>query len=119
MVSLTSRSTADPVLLSSIERLIARFHEHHEGGDVDIIRRGGMPAINAHEGQLRRTGDPYVTHAIAVAGITADLGLDEITITAALLHDAVEDTGVTTQWLASEFSPQVAAVVDGVTTLHR
>ncbi len=119
MVSLTSRSTADPVLLSSIERLIARFNEHHENGDVELIRRAGIAAINAHEGQLRRTGEPYVTHPIAVAGITADLGLDEVTIAAALLHDAVEDTGVTTKWLESEFGAQVAAVVDGVTKLER
>ena len=119
MVSLTSRSTADPVLLSSIERLIARFNEHHENGDVELIRRAGIAAINAHEGQLRRTGEPYVTHPIAVAGITADLGLDEVTIAAALLHDAVEDTGVTTKWLDSEFGAQVAAVVDGVTKLDR
>ncbi len=60
-----------------------------------------------------------MTHPIAVAGITADLGLDEITIAAALLHDAVEDTGVTTEWLASEFGAQVSAVVDGVTKLDR
>ena len=119
MVSFTSRSTADPVLLSSIERLIARFNEHHEDGNVDLIRRAGIAAINAHEGQLRRTGEPYATHPIAVAGITADLGLDEVTIAAALLHDAVEDTGVTTEWLASEFGAQVAAVVDGVTKLDR
>jgi GTP pyrophosphokinase len=119
MVSLTSRSTVDPVLLSSLERLIARFSEHHEGGDVELIRRAGVCAINAHEGQLRRTGEPYVTHPIAVAGIAADLGLDETTIAAALLHDAVEDTGVTTTWLASEFGAQVAAVVDGVTKLDR
>ncbi|MFY9782875.1 MAG: bifunctional (p)ppGpp synthetase/guanosine-3',5'-bis(diphosphate) 3'-pyrophosphohydrolase [Acidimicrobiales bacterium] len=119
MVSLTSRSSGDAVLLSSIERLIVRFREHHEAGDVDLIRRAGVAAINAHEGQLRRTGEPYVTHPIAVAGIVADLGLDEITIAAALLHDAVEDTGVTTQSLASEFGPQVAAVVDGVTKLDR
>ncbi len=119
MVSLTSRSSADPVLLSSIERLIARFNEHHENGDVELIRRAGIAAINAHEGQLRRTGEPYVTHPIAVAGITADLGLDEVTIAAALLHDAVEDTGVTTKWLDSEFGAQVAAVVDGVTKLDR
>jgi GTP pyrophosphokinase len=119
MVSLTSRATADPVLLGSIERVIARFNEHHEDGDVELIRRAGIAAINAHEGQLRRTGEPYVTHPIAVAGIAADLGLDEITIAAALLHDAVEDTGVTTQWLEVEFGAQVAAVVDGVTKLDR
>ncbi len=119
MVSLTSRATADPVLLGSIERLIARFKEHHDDGDVELIRRAGIAAINAHEGQLRRTGEPYVTHPIAVAGIAADLGLDEITIAAALLHDAVEDTGVTVQWLEGEFGPQVTAVVDGVTKLDR
>ncbi|HTB08887.1 MAG TPA: bifunctional (p)ppGpp synthetase/guanosine-3',5'-bis(diphosphate) 3'-pyrophosphohydrolase [Acidimicrobiales bacterium] len=119
MVSLTSRSTADPVLLGSIERLIARFHEHHEDGDTELIRRAGIAAINAHEGQLRRTGEPYVTHPIAVASIAADLGLDEVTLAAALLHDAVEDTGVTTQWLEEEFGAQVAAVVDGVTKLDR
>jgi GTP pyrophosphokinase len=119
MVSLTSRASADPVLLGSIERLIARFNEHHEDGDVELIRRAGIAAINAHEGQLRRTGEPYVTHPIAVAGIAADLGLDEITIAAALLHDAVEDTGVTVQWLEGEFGPQVTAVVDGVTKLDR
>jgi GTP pyrophosphokinase len=119
MVSLTNRPSADPALASSIERLIARFLEHHESGDVDLIRRAGLVAINAHEGQLRRTGEPYVTHPIAVADITADLGLDEPTIAAALLHDAVEDTGVTTEWLAREFGPQVAAVVDGVTKLDR
>src|ERR1700689_2077161 len=119
MVSLTSRSAADPALTGSIERLIGRFLEHHADGDVEIIRRAGAAAIKAHEGQLRRTGEPYVTHPIAVAGIVADLGLDEVTIAAALLHDAVEDTGVTTQWLASEFGAQVSAVVDGVTKLDR
>ena len=119
MVSLTSRSSADPALMSSIERLIGRFLEHHESGAVELIRRAGLVAINAHEGQLRRTGEPYVTHPIAVADITADLGMDEPTIAAALLHDAVEDTGVTTEWLAGEFGEQVAAVVDGVTKLDR
>jgi GTP pyrophosphokinase len=87
MVSLTSRSSADPALMSSIERLIGRFLEHHESGDVELIRRAGLVAINAHEGQLRRTGEPYVTHPIAVADITADLGMDEPTIAAALLHE--------------------------------
>ena len=119
MVSLTSRSSADPALIGSIDRLIARFREHHESGDVELIRRAGLVAINAHEGQLRRTGEPYVTHPIAVADIAADLGLDEPTIAAALLHDAVEDTGITTAWLADEFGDQVAAIVDGVTKLDR
>jgi GTP pyrophosphokinase len=119
MVSLASRSSADPALTGSIERLIGRFLEHHADGDVEVIRRAGAAAIKAHEGQLRRTGEPYVTHPIAVADIAADLGLDETTITAALLHDAVEDTGITKEWVANEFGDQVAAVVDGVTKLDR
>jgi hypothetical protein len=56
MVSVTSRSAADSELTSSIERLIARFNEHHLSGDVDLIRRAGLAAITAHEGKLRRTG---------------------------------------------------------------
>ncbi len=119
MVSLTSRLPTDAALVSSLDRVVARFGEHHADGDVEIIRRAGLAAIAAHEGQLRRTGEPYVTHPIAVAGIVADLGLDAPTIAAALLHDAVEDTGMTTSWLAREFGEQVAAVVDGVTKLDR
>jgi GTP pyrophosphokinase len=119
MVSLTAPTTPDPVLDGSIERLVASYLSHHGDGNGALIERAGTVAINAHDGQLRRTGEPYVTHPIAVAGITADLGLDEMTIAAALLHDAVEDTGVTTEWLAAEFGEKVAAVVDGVTKLDR
>jgi len=119
MVSLSTRPSANSELTASIERLIRRFSEHHQNGDVSLIRRAGLAAINAHEGQLRRTGEPYVTHPIAVAEIIADLGLDEPTIAAALLHDAVEDTVVTTKWLSEEFGEQVASIVDGVTKLDR
>jgi GTP diphosphokinase / guanosine-3',5'-bis(diphosphate) 3'-diphosphatase len=105
-------------LEASIERLIGRYLEHHDD-DVDLIRSAGLAAIEAHEGQLRRTGEPYVTHPIAVADIVADLGLDGVTIAAALLHDAVEDTGMTLDLLATHFGSQVASVVDGVTKLDR
>ncbi len=118
MVDVTPRSSVDAALVASVERLVARYREHHDD-DATIIRRAGLAAIAAHEGQLRRTGDPYVTHPIAVADIVADLGLDAVTIAAALLHDAVEDAGVTTQWLSEEFGEHVANVVDGVTKLDR
>ncbi len=118
MVDVTPRSSVDAALVASVERLVARYREHHDD-DATVIRRAGLAAITAHEGQLRRTGDPYVTHPIAVADIVADLGLDAVTIAAALLHDAVEDTGITTQWLSEEFGDHVAAVVDGVTKLDR
>ena len=76
-------------------------------------------AARAHEGQRRRTGEPYITHPVAVARVVADLGLDDTSIAAALLHDAVEDTGVQLVALSDEFGAEVAAIVDGVTKLER
>ena len=119
MVSLSSRPEADPVLTSSVERLVENYLSHHHGGDAELVRQAGLAAIEAHAGQLRRTGEPYVTHPIAVAEITANLGLDAPTLAAALLHDAVEDTGMTSEYLEKNFGHQVASVVDGVTKLDR
>jgi GTP pyrophosphokinase len=76
-------------------------------------------AAEAHEGQVRRSGDPYIVHPLAVATILAELGLDDITLAAALLHDAVEDTGLALADVTQDFGPQVAAMVDGVTKLDR
>ena len=119
MVSLTSRPDSDPVLVASVERLVENYLAHHADGDGELVRQAGLAAIEAHAGQLRRTGEPYVTHPIAVAEIAANLGLDAPTIAAALLHDAVEDTGMTGELLEEEFGSQVARVVDGVTKLER
>lgn len=119
MVSLTSRPDSDPVLVASVERLVENYLAHHADGDGGLVRQAGLAAIEAHAGQLRRTGEPYVTHPIAVAEIAANLGLDASTIAAALLHDAVEDTGMTGELLEEEFGSQVARVVDGVTKLDR
>ena len=119
MVSLTSRPDADPVLASSIERLVENYLSHHSDGDAELVRQSGLAAIDAHSGQLRRSGEPYVTHPIAVAEIVANLGLDASTLAAALLHDAVEDTGMTGEFLEEHFGHQVASVVDGVTKLDR
>src|ERR1017187_5983261 len=87
--------------------VIEAFLRRHPGADTSMIVRAAETATTAHAGQLRRSGEPYITHPIAVAGIVADLGLDAPTIAAALLHDAVEDTGITTKWLAKEFGDQV------------
>ena len=76
-------------------------------------------AAAAHVGQTRRSGEPYIHHPLSVAQIVADLGLDDVTIAAALLHDSVEDTGVTLTDLASQFGDEVARIVDGVTKLDR
>jgi guanosine-3',5'-bis(diphosphate) 3'-pyrophosphohydrolase len=84
-----------------------------------MIVRAAETATLAHAGQTRRSGEPYVTHPIAVASIVADLGLDAQTVAAALLHDAVEDTGVTTEIIERDFGPEVALIVEGVTKLDR
>ena len=73
----------------------------------------------AHHSQLRSSGESYINHPLAVAHIVADIGLDEVSVTAALLHDAVEDTELTVADVDREFGPEVAAIVDGVTKLER
>ncbi len=99
--------------------VIQSFLRRHPGDDTTLIVRAAETATVAHAGQLRRSGEPYITHPIAVAGIVADLGLDALTVAAALLHDAVEDTGVTTEVIDRDFGPAVALIVDGVTKLDR
>ncbi len=99
--------------------VIDAFLRRHPGDDTSIIVRAAETATVAHAGQLRRSGEAYITHPIAVAGIVADLGLDGQTVAAALLHDAVEDTGVTTELIERDFGPSVALIVEGVTKLDR
>jgi len=99
--------------------ILAAFLRRHPGDDTSMIVRAAETATLAHAGQTRRSGEPYVTHPIAVAGIVADLGLDAQTVAAALLHDAVEDTGVTTEIIDRDFGPDVALIVEGVTKLDR
>ncbi|MFZ0059000.1 MAG: bifunctional (p)ppGpp synthetase/guanosine-3',5'-bis(diphosphate) 3'-pyrophosphohydrolase [Acidimicrobiales bacterium] len=108
-----------PEPVSSIEPLISTLAYRHPGLDTAIVRRGFALASRAHEGQRRLSGEPYITHSIAVAQIVADLGLDATSVVAALLHDVVEDTAVTVAEIESEFGSVVAEIVDGVTKLDR
>lgn len=87
--------------------------------DIAVIERAFIRAESAHEGQLRKSGAPYITHPVAVAEILADLGLDPNTIAAALLHDTVEDTEYSAELLRKEFGDEIANLVDGVTKLDR
>src|SRR6185437_13194861 len=75
--------------------LLAEFASHRPDEDTGLIVEAGRTAQRAHEGQFRRSGEPYITHPVAVATIVAELGLDAQTVAGALLHDAVEDTGLT------------------------
>src|SRR5436190_9213899 len=99
--------------------LIAAYRDRHRKADTARIERAFEVARVAHADQVRRSGEPYIAHPLGVAMILADLGLDDVTIVAALLHDAVEDTTVTDEDLQEQFGPDVAAIVDGVTKLDR
>ena len=99
--------------------LLDAYRSRHPRDDTAMIVRAYDMAARAHEGQLRNSGEAYISHPLAVATILGSLGLDDVTIAAALLHDAVEDTGVTLGDLEEGFGPLVAAIVDGVTKLDR
>jgi GTP pyrophosphokinase len=99
--------------------LLAAYRRRHPKAPTAMISRAYAEAANAHAGQLRNSGEPYVEHPLAVAMIVAELGLDDVSIAAALLHDAVEDTALTLESITSSFGPEVAAIVDGVTKLDR
>jgi GTP diphosphokinase / guanosine-3',5'-bis(diphosphate) 3'-diphosphatase len=105
---------ADPV------GALLRTHRHiHPRGDVGLVRKGYTVAERMHRGQMRKSGDAYITHPLAVAQILAGLGMDTTTLVAALLHDTVEDTSYTLGALSEEFGPEVALLVDGVTKFDK
>ncbi|GHD12097.1 GTP pyrophosphokinase [Zhihengliuella salsuginis] len=87
--------------------------------DLDLITRAFTVAERQHEGQKRKSGDPYITHPVAVATILAEMGMTGTTLAAALLHDTVEDTDYSLDQLTREFGPEVAMLVDGVTKLDK
>jgi guanosine-3',5'-bis(diphosphate) 3'-pyrophosphohydrolase len=99
--------------------LIQAYAERHRRTDTTMIETAFELARTAHAEQVRRSGEPYITHPLGVALILADLGLDDVTLAAALLHDAVEDTSVTAEEIERLLGREVAQIVDGVTKLDR
>ena len=99
--------------------LLASYRSRHPKASVTLINRAYLTARRAHQHQVRGSGESYINHPIAVAKIVADIGLDDTSLAAALLHDAVEDTEITLDEVESEFGADVAAIVDGVTKLER
>jgi len=95
------------------------FLAHHPDGDIEVLRRAYELARDAHQGQVRKTGAPYITHPVTVALMLAGYGLDEPTLAAALLHDTVEDTSLTLGDISAQFGEEVARLIDGVTKLDR
>lgn len=99
------------------KELIAKVRRYHPNGDISIIEKAYKVAKEAHKDQKRKSGEPYIIHPLSVAIILADLEMDKETIAAGLLHDVVEDTSLTREQIADQFSEEVAELVDGVTKL--
>jgi GTP pyrophosphokinase len=99
------------------EQLIDHIKTYHPSTDISMIEKAYNVASKAHEGQFRKSGEPYIIHPLCVAIILAELELDKETIVAGILHDVVEDTVMTSEEIAQEFSEEVAFLVDGVTKL--
>ncbi|MGA3058549.1 MAG: bifunctional (p)ppGpp synthetase/guanosine-3',5'-bis(diphosphate) 3'-pyrophosphohydrolase [Candidatus Limnocylindrales bacterium] len=93
--------------------------QHYPQADLAMLRRAFDFADQAHRGQTRVTGEPYITHPLASAQILADLGIDPVAVTAAILHDVPEDSDLTLNDIEEQFGPEVAQLVDGVTKLSR
>jgi GTP diphosphokinase / guanosine-3',5'-bis(diphosphate) 3'-diphosphatase len=110
-----SRPAVNPVL----EPLLRAVRSTHPKADVGLLERAYEVAERCHQGQRRKSGDPYITHPLAVATILAELGMTEATLAAALLHDTVEDTDYTLDELRRDFGDEVAMLVDGVTKLDK
>ncbi len=104
---------------ASVRKLIDTVRQNHPRVDVSLIDKAYRVAEEKHRGQKRRSGEPYITHPLAVAQILAELGLAPRAIAAALLHDTVEDTGYALDELMDEFGDEVALLVDGVTKLDK
>lgn len=104
---------------SVLEPMLAIHKEFHPKADAEVLNRAYATAERLHEGVFRKSGDPYITHPLAVATIAAEIGMDTTTLVAALLHDTVEDTDYSLEDLTADFGAEVARLVDGVTKLDK
>jgi len=104
---------------SELQGVIRSVKANHPKSDTSIIEKAFLAAEKAHATQFRKSGEPYITHPLAVAKILADLGIGSTTIAAALLHDTVEDTDYTLDFVKRDFGQEVGMLVDGVTKLDK
>jgi len=103
----------------AIEPVVEAHRRHHPQADLALLSRAYRTAEASHRGQTRKSGEPFITHPLAVTMILAQLGAGTTTLVASLLHDTVEDTEVTLDQVSAEFGPEVAYLVDGVTKLEK
>lgn len=106
-------------MTTGMDEVIQKASSYLQEQDLELIRRAYALSEQAHRGQVRKSGVPYIMHPIAVAGILVNLHMDAVTIAAGLLHDVVEDTEITLDSLREQFGSEVALLVDGVTKLDK
>ena len=107
------------VVVEELVPLLSAYRSRHPKGSVSQITAAYEMARAAHQHQSRMSGEGYISHPIAVARIVAEIGLDDVSLVAALLHDAVEDTEITLADVESTFGAEIAGIVDGLTKLER
>jgi len=105
--------------MHQLDQILSELAGYYPGADIPLVRRAYQFAAQAHDGQTRKSGDPYVTHPLSVAQIITELKLDVASVCAGLLHDCVEDTSATVEQLGELFGKEVAFLVDGVTKLGK
>lgn len=103
----------------TIDDILEKVRQYHPSADVSVLQKAYAFSVSAHEGQLRKSGQPYVTHPIEVASILADMHLDTASIAAGMLHDTIEDTSKTKEEISQFFGAAIAHLVDGVTKLSK
>ena len=101
------------------EEIVEKVQDYNPASDELLLRRAYVFSAKEHHGQTRRSGEPYLVHPLNVAGILADMKADDVSIVVGLLHDILEDTGVTKEDLARQFGSEVADLVDGVTKIGK
>ncbi|MBS1707663.1 MAG: bifunctional (p)ppGpp synthetase/guanosine-3',5'-bis(diphosphate) 3'-pyrophosphohydrolase [Armatimonadetes bacterium] len=117
MATPATSSSHDPVQ-AGLAQLLAKLKQFRPDAPEDVVRAAVAFADAAHEGQLRKSGEPYILHPIEVAEIVAELGMDVDSVVAAILHDVLEDTEITPEKIASQFGQPVLEMVEGVTKLQ-
>jgi len=106
-------------MINTIDSLAESLTEYLESDQVNLVKRAYYYAEQAHDGQFRISGAPYVTHPLAVAEILREMHMDHQSVAAAMLHDVIEDTGLTKEAISNQFGSSVADIVDGVSKLNR
>src|SRR3984885_2884939 len=116
--SLTAEESPD-LFADKFSKLLNLVRANRPGDDLDIIRKAWDFCLEHHKGQMRASGEPFVLHPLEVALVLAEMKLDSTAIAAGLLHDAVEDTPVTSEDIEAKFGEQVAHIVEGVTKIDK